>query len=88
MASPSQLGATNRFRVTPEIVRSGATRPAKEKLGCIVLTDSPEEPTSWKCTTFLLRCRDHGFMALFPMVEEVSPVLEAFDPGENESSRR
>lgn len=86
MASPSQLGATSRFRVTPEIVKGGATRPAKEKLGCIVLTDSPEEPTSWKCTTFLLRCRDHGFMALFPMAEEVSPVLEAFDPGENEDS--
>ena len=76
MASPAHLGATNRFRVTPEIVKSGLGKSTKERLGCIVLTDSAEEPTAWRCSTFLLRCRERGFMALFPCVDE---TLEAFE---------
>ena len=59
-------------------------RPAKEKLGCILLTDSPEEPTSWRCSTFVLRCRDRGFMALFPCADEVGPTLESFAVGPDE----
>ena len=84
MASPSGLGATNRYRVTPEIVKAGAAGPAKEKLGCIVLTDSADEPTAWRCSTYLLRCRERGFMAVFPNVEEVMPVLENFEVGAEE----
>ncbi len=84
MASPSQLGATNRFRVTAEIVKAVRGRPAKEKLGCILLTDSPEEPTSWRCSTFVLQCRDRGFMALFPCADEVGPALESFEVGPEE----
>ena len=86
MASPSQLGATNRFRVTPEVIRAGTGGTTKERLGSVVLTDSPEEPTSWRCSTFLLRWRERGFMALFPVGEEVQATLDGFEVGPEEDA--
>lgn len=79
MADPSQLGASNRFRVTPEVIRAGIGGTAKGRLGSVVLTDSSEEPTSWRCSTFKLRWRERGFMALFPVAEEVQAALDGFE---------
>lgn len=73
MASPALR------ELAQETVQAGALGDARLRLGTAVLTDAIPGPISWRCSTFLVKCRTQGFMALFPNLDVVVATLNSFE---------
>lgn len=73
MASGSLRG------LAQESVRAGAAGDSRLRASTAVLTDSPSGAITWRCNTFLVKCRQQGFMVLLPDLALVAETFQAFE---------
>ena len=67
-------------------VRQAAGAIDKIRATAAILTDSPSASATWRSATFVVKCREHGFMAVFPMSSEIEEALNAFVVGADSES--
>ena len=65
--------------VSEDLIRSGVTQEAKERLSTVFLVDTLTDPVQWRCQVFLLRVRALGFMCLFPAEPSVQQALASIE---------
>lgn len=72
--------------VDVDFIRQSAGAVERIRGSATVLTDSPAAAATWRCAVFLVQCREHGFLAVFPKSQEVADSLNAFPVGPGEDS--
>eukprot|EP00435_Cladocopium_sp_Y103_P073908 s225_g45.t1 len=68
-----------------EFIRQSAGAAERTRASATVLTDSSTASATWRSAVFLVKCREQGFMAVFPKSQELADSLNAFvvGPGED-----
>ena len=66
--------------VQPALILSGLTAGTiRERCHTVLLCAGAEDAVQWRSQVCLLRARDQGFMALFPLSDEIKDGLESFE---------
>jgi len=72
--------------IDSEFIRQAAGAVDKTRATAAVLTDSPSASATWRSSAFLVKCREHGFMVVFPLSSEIEDALNAFVVGADSES--
>lgn len=66
--------------VQPALILSGLTAGTiRERCHTVLLCAGPDDAVQWRSQVYLLRAREEGFMAMFPLSEEVREALDSFE---------
>ena len=66
--------------VQPALILSGLTAGTiRERCHTVLLCAGAEDAVQWRSQVCLLRARDQGFMALFPLSDDIKDGLESFE---------
>eukprot|EP00438_Fugacium_kawagutii_P020410 Skav231248 [mRNA] locus=scaffold411:263484:265801:+ [translate_table: standard] len=72
--------------LTAEAIQAAIQAGDKPRASAAILTDSPTNSATWRSQTFLVKFREHGFLAIFPNLPEITETLNAFVVGAGEES--